>query len=84
MSSGFATISGLNTFHDGAWRPVIAQESIIKVKGSDPVKLMLKRTHYGPIVYDESETPIALGCRAGSPCAGRRLSHPMISRRFWR
>lgn len=45
--------------HEGEWRPVIAKESEIKIKGAAPVKITLRRTHYGPIVYDESEQPLA-------------------------
>jgi penicillin amidase len=46
-------------FHEGEWRPVVKSEATIKVKGQDPVTLSLRRTHFGPIVYDEAEAPAA-------------------------
>lgn len=45
--------------HEGEWRPVVESETTISVKGREPIRLALKRTHYGPIVYDESEEPAA-------------------------
>ena len=44
--------------YDGNWRPVIAKEVQIPVRGSAPVNLTLRRTHIGPIVYDETEMPL--------------------------
>ena len=44
---------------DGEWRPVIAREAKINVKGQPSVTLMLKRTHLGPIVYAEGEKPLS-------------------------
>ena len=45
--------------HGGEWRPVIETDAVIKVKGAEAVHLSLKRAHYGPIVYDATETPAA-------------------------
>ena len=43
---------------DRGWRPVISHEVEIKVRDSKTVHLSLRQTHMGPIVYDESETPL--------------------------
>ena len=43
---------------DREWRPVISRETEIKVRGESPVKLTLRRTHFGPVVYDPSEDPL--------------------------
>lgn len=43
--------------YDGDWRPVISRETLIKIKGEAPEKLILRQTHFGPIVYDETEEP---------------------------
>jgi penicillin amidase len=40
---------------DGKWRPVVSQEVKILVRDEEPVKLTLRQTHYGPIVYDGGE-----------------------------
>lgn len=43
---------------NGQWRPVIAREEIIKVRGRDDVTLVQRQTHFGPIVYGEDEDPL--------------------------
>lgn len=43
--------------YDGTWRPVISRELQIKVRGEPTQPLVVRQTHFGPIVYDESETP---------------------------
>ena len=43
---------------DRGWRPVISHEVEIKVRDAHPVRMSLRQTHMGPIVYDESETPL--------------------------
>ncbi len=45
-------------FYEGEWRPVIIEDREIKVRGKPPVKISLRRTHYGPIVYNDDETPL--------------------------
>lgn len=41
-----------------SWRPVISRDVQIKVKGAPDVQLKLRRTHFGPIVYEVGETPL--------------------------
>ncbi len=43
--------------HGGQWRPVISRDHQIKVRGHKPVTVTLLRTHFGPIVYGETEDP---------------------------
>ncbi len=44
---------------DGNWRPVISRDVALKVRGEkEPRTLILRETHFGPIVYDNEETPI--------------------------
>jgi penicillin amidase len=43
---------------DGRWRPVISHEVQIPVRDEKPVTLVLRRTHLGPVVYDEGEASI--------------------------
>ena len=40
------------------WRPIISREVQIKIRGEEPLNLLLRQTHFGPIVYDQSETPL--------------------------
>ncbi len=42
---------------DGEYRKVEEHEHIILVKGSSPVHLRLKSTHFGPIVFDDDKPP---------------------------
>jgi acyl-homoserine lactone acylase PvdQ len=35
---------------DGEWRSIHFKETIIKVKGSDPIKFYLRNTHRGPLI----------------------------------
>lgn len=44
---------------NGQWRPVIAREETIKVRGRPDVILVQRQTHFGPIVYGEDEDPLA-------------------------
>jgi penicillin amidase len=44
---------------DGVWHPVISREVRIPVRGQAPHLLTLRETHFGPIVYDSSETPLS-------------------------
>lgn len=44
---------------DGNWRPVIAREVKIKVRDGDEETLAFRRTHFGPVVYDEEEEPLS-------------------------
>jgi penicillin amidase len=44
--------------YDGGWRPVISYESEIKVRGQSSVKVAVRDTHFGPVVYDDNETPV--------------------------
>ncbi len=39
-------------FFDGEWRPVREHNYTIKVRGAEALKLKLKDTHFGPIVFD--------------------------------
>lgn len=39
----------------GEWRPVVSREAEIKIKGQAPLKVILRQTHFGPIVYDANE-----------------------------
>lgn len=39
------------------WRPVISHEATIRIKGEEPLKLALRRTHFGPVVYEAGENP---------------------------
>lgn len=41
------------------WRPVISREVNIQVKNQKSVPLTLRQTHFGPIVYEEDESPIS-------------------------
>ena len=41
------------------WHPVISREVKIQVRGEEPHVLTLSETHFGPIVYDKSETPLS-------------------------
>jgi penicillin amidase len=43
---------------EGSWRPIISREVEIKVRNEAPLKLLLRETHLGPVVYDQSETPL--------------------------
>ena len=44
---------------EGDWRPVISREVQIKIRGeAAPLTLLLRQTHMGPIVYDQSENPV--------------------------
>lgn len=42
----------------GDWRPVISQEVLVPVRGEKPEIIITRRTHFGPIVYDDNETPV--------------------------
>jgi penicillin amidase len=53
--------------YDGVWHPVISHEVRIKVRGEDAHILTVRETHFGPIVYDKTETPL-------SPNVGRGLA----------
>lgn len=44
--------------YDDAWRPIIGREHVIQVKGQEPVRIRLQKTHFGPIVYEETESPV--------------------------
>jgi penicillin G amidase len=44
--------------HGGIWRPVVARDREILVRDSTPVTITLRRTHFGPIVNEETETPV--------------------------
>ncbi|RYZ69282.1 MAG: penicillin acylase family protein, partial [Proteobacteria bacterium] len=45
--------------YEGGWRPVISREVKMKVRGeAEPRVLLLRETHFGPIVYDNDETPM--------------------------
>lgn len=41
--------------YQGEWRPVISRETEIKVRGQEPRKLVLRNTHFGPVVYETNE-----------------------------
>lgn len=44
---------------DGNWRPVISRDVALKVRGEElPRTLILRETHFGPIVYDNEEVPL--------------------------
>jgi len=43
--------------YDGVWRPVISREVQVTVRGEKPESLILRTTHFGPVVYDETEVP---------------------------
>lgn len=43
---------------DGQWRPIISRDHEIKIKGEPTELLTLHRTHFGPIVYDETEVSL--------------------------
>ena len=53
--------------YDRTWHPVISHEKKILIRGQLPLTLTLRETHFGPIVYDKSETPL-------SPVVGRGLA----------
>ncbi len=65
--------------HAGQWRPVISRDHQIQVRGQKPVTVTLQKTHFGPIVYDEKETPVnpvipkGLAMRWGALNAGNEL-----------
>ena len=42
----------------GEWRPVISRETEIKVRGQASVKLVLRSTHFGPVVYESDEADV--------------------------
>jgi len=42
---------------DGVLKPVTTHEHTIMVRGRDPVRLSLRQTHFGPIVYELDEKP---------------------------
>ncbi len=42
---------------DQKWRVVEEHEHIIKIRGEQPKKLILKNTHFGPIIFDDQEPP---------------------------
>jgi penicillin amidase len=44
---------------DGTWRPVISHEIKIPVRGQPDHTLVLRDTHYGPIVYEPGEKTIS-------------------------
>ncbi len=44
-------------FFDSEWRKVEAHEHTIFVKGESPHKLILRSTHFGPIVFDDDKAP---------------------------
>jgi penicillin amidase len=44
--------------YDGTWRPVISREIQVKIKNALPEHLLLRTTHFGPIVYEDSEAPL--------------------------
>ena len=43
---------------EGSWRPIISREVEIKIRNEEPLKMLLRQTHLGPIVYDQSESPL--------------------------
>jgi penicillin G amidase len=43
---------------EGSWRPIISREVEIQVRNEAPLKILLRQTHLGPIVYDQSESPL--------------------------
>lgn len=42
---------------DGNWRPVLSREKLIGVRGEQPVPIRLRRTHFGPVVFEDDEIP---------------------------
>lgn len=44
--------------YDGEWRPIITRDHEIKIKGLPPEKVTIRKTHFGPLVYEESESPV--------------------------
>lgn len=45
--------------YGGFWRPVISREVKIGIRGEAPMTLLLRDTHFGPIVYEKAETPLS-------------------------
>jgi len=43
--------------YDGNWRPVVSREVEIRIKNAKPETLLLRSTHFGPVVYEDSEVP---------------------------
>lgn len=48
----------LEYLYDGEFRPVISTETPIKIRGEKAQALVTRRTHLGPIIYEDSETPL--------------------------
>lgn len=41
---------------EGLWRPVVSRDTSIRVRGRAAVPLTLRKTHLGPIVFDDQES----------------------------
>jgi penicillin amidase len=51
----------------GTWRPVISRDVQVKIRDRAPENVLVKETHFGPILYDNNEVPL-------SPRMGRGLA----------
>jgi penicillin G amidase len=43
---------------EGEWRPVISREVEIGIRGLPSKKILVRQTHFGPVVYDETESAV--------------------------
>lgn len=50
---------------NGAWRPVVSHEILIKVRGEADKPLLIRETQFGPIVYDKGEKPLSTSIPVG-------------------
>lgn len=55
-------------FFDGRWRPMDVSREVIRVKDAAPVELIVRRTHFGPVI-----TPFAFAAPGDPEVALRRV-----------
>ena len=51
--------------HKGEWREMELEYDTIAVKGSQPVPVIYKYTHHGPVVFEDEENQITYAVRCG-------------------